>query len=112
MNILNNIKRNSKLDDTKNILQIETSFNSRINSNIIINSQINQTNIYNSIKNSTIKSDRNTNNLNLFQIPKNIYKNYNFEEKSQEKIQIEESQGKIVRNNYYFIYLIFIYKLV
>ena len=88
-----------KLDDPKNILQLETSNNNQINSNIIFNSQLNQTNTLNSGRHISVKSSyiNNKNNINLLQSPKNIYKNNSFEEKKvMKKIQNGETNKKIV----------------
>ena len=97
------MNKNIKLDDTKNILQIDTSTNNQINNNLNINSQLNQSN---QNRNSSIKSSQNINinNINLLQSPKNIYKNINFEEKNlSEQNQIKDNDKKIVskiKNNY------------
>ena len=97
------MNKNIKLDDTKNILQIDTSTNNQINNNLNINSQLNQSN---QNRNSSIKSSQNINinNINLLQSPKNIYKNINFEEKNlSEQNQSKDNDKKIVskiKNNY------------
>ena len=100
------MNQNIQLDNnTKNILQIESSYQNQTNNNIIVNSQISQTNIL-SVRNSTIKSNCNLNNLNLLQSPKNIYKNFNFEENNlSEKILSEENHRKIVRIEILLFYL-------
>ena len=71
------VNKNIKLDDTKNILQIDTSVNNPVNNNLNLNfnSQLNQSN---PARSSTIKSNPNINmnNINLLQSPKNIYKNF------------------------------------
>ena len=90
------MNKNIKLDDTKNILQIDTSTNNQINNNLNINSQLNQSN---QNRNSSIKSSQNINinNINLLQSPKNIYKNINFEEKNlSEQNQSKDNDKKIV----------------
>ena len=90
------MNKNIKLDDTKNILQIDTSTNNQINNNLNINSQLNQSN---QNRNSSIKSSQNINinNINLIQSPKNIYKNINFEEKKlSEQNQSKDNDKKIV----------------
>ena len=90
------MNKNIKLDDTKNILQIDTSTNNQINNNLNINSQLNQSN---QNRNSSIKSSHNINinNINLLQSPKNIYKNINFEEKNlSEQNQSKDNDKKIV----------------
>ena len=97
------MNKNIKLDDTKNIIQIDTSTNNQINNNLNINSQLNQSN---QNRNSSIKSSQNINinNINLLQSPKNIYKNINFEEKNlSEQNQSKDNDKKIVskiKNNY------------
>ena len=97
------MNKNIKLDDTKNIIQIDTSTNNQINNNLNINSQLNQSN---QNRNSSIKSSQNINinNINLLQSPKNIYKNFNFEEKNlSEQNQSKDNDKKIVskiKNNY------------
>ena len=93
------MNKNIKLDDTKNILQIDTSVNNPVNNNLNLNfnSQLNQSN---PVRSSTIKSNPNINmnNINLLQSPKNIYKNFNFEEKNfSEHNQSKEIDKKIVR---------------
>ena len=93
------MNKNIKLDDTKNILQIDTSVNNPVNNNLNLNfnSQLNQSN---PARSSTIKSNPNINmnNINLLQSPKNIYKNFNFEEKNiSEQNQSKEIDKKIVR---------------
>ena len=77
---------------------MDININNPINDNVIFNSQLNQTNPLNSIRNSTIKSNNNNiYNINLLQSPKNIYKNINFQEKNiTEKIQYEDFNRKIV----------------
>ena len=90
------MNKNIKLDDTKNIIQIDTSTNNQINNNLNINSQLNQSN---QNRNTSIKSSQNINinNINLLQSPKNIYKNINFEEKNlSEQNQIKDNDKKIV----------------
>ena len=97
------MNKNIKLDDTKNIIQMDTSTNNQINNNLNINSQLNQSN---QNRNSSIKSSQNINinNINLLQSPKNIYKNINFEEKNlSEQNQSKDNDKKIVskiKNNY------------
>ena len=97
------MNKNIKLDDTKNIIQVDTSTNNQINNNLNINSQLNQSN---QNRNSSIKSSQNINinNINLLQSPKNIYKNINFEEKNlSEQNQSKDNDKKIVskiKNNY------------
>ena len=97
------MNKNIKLDDTKNIIQIDTSTNNQINNNLNINSQLNQSN---QNRNSSIKSSQNINinNINLLQSPKNIYKNINFEERNlSEQNQSKDNDKKIVskiKNNY------------
>ena len=93
------MNENIKLEDTKNTVQLETSVNNQINSKIVFNSQLNQSNHLNTLRNSNINNSNNynMNNINLFQSPKNIYKNINIEEKNiTEKIQYQESNKKIV----------------
>ena len=101
------------IEDSKNVFQIETNYNNQINNNIVINNQINCSNIYGSASNSAIKSEynnniNNINNINLFQSPKNIYNNDNQDKNLPEKNQNEETALKIVSK--YFI-IILIYKL-
>jgi hypothetical protein len=97
------VNKNIKLDDTKNIIQMDTSTNNQINNNLNINSQLNQSN---QNRNTSIKSSQNINinNINLLQSPKNIYKNINFEEKNlSEQNQSKDNDKKIVskiKNNY------------
>ena len=97
------MNKNIKLDDTKNIIQMDTSTNNQINNNLNINSQLNQSN---QNRNTSIKSSQNINinNINLLQSPKNIYKNINFEEKNlSEQNQSKDNDKKIVskiKNNY------------
>ena len=92
--------KNIGLDTPRKLLQIETTnFNNQYN-NIIINSQISQTNPFSSARDSTIKSSHNynINNLNLLQSPKNIYKNFIYEEKNiSGNNQSEDNTAKIVR---------------
>ena len=83
---------------TKNLAKIETSFNSQINNNLVFNSQLNQSNLVNSALNSSIKTNSKNNNFLLLQSPRNIYNNYNIEDKnSSEIIKNEDITAKIVR---------------
>jgi hypothetical protein len=80
------------------LAKIDTSFNSQTNNNIMFNSQMNQSNFANSVLNSSIKTNYKNNNFILLQSPRNIYNNYNNEEKNiSERIQNEEPIAKIVR---------------
>ena len=90
------MNKNIKLDDTKNIIQMDTSTNNQINNNLNINSQLNQSN---QNRNSSIKSSQNINinNINLLQSPKNIYKNIKKKKKNlSEQNQIKDNDKKIV----------------
>ena len=64
----------------------------------MFNSQMNQSNFANSVLNSSIKTNYKNNNFILLQSPRNIYNNYNNEEKNiSERIQNEDATAKIVR---------------
>ena len=77
---------------------METNSESKTNTNIVFNSQMSQSNLYNSALNSSMKTthQKNSNNFSLLQTPRNIYNNYINEEKNiSERNQNEETPRKI-----------------
>jgi hypothetical protein len=65
---------------------------------------MNQSNLANSALNSSIKTNSKNNNFILLQSPRNIYNNYNIEDKNiSEIIQNEDPTAKIVRKNFNLI---------